>query len=179
LINSLNTSFSDNNGQSWRSSDRNQQGDQQYPRRQGTNTFHRGRGSGSQSGSQEQLSYRGRGGSQRGSQDYQQSARQQYQSYPITQSTLRKFAGENVEPSDIVKKFTEEETGLKQFLKENSNKLDYCDSIELVLLVLGGFCQKNGVTEFGHGFIRIVKVCVNLDILIWDEQFFIQSSFFH
>jgi len=125
-------------GQSRRSDvDGNQQGaDQQNPRRQGTNNFHRGRGG-------------------------SQSTRQPYQFFPITQNTLKKFAEENAEPSDIVKKFTEEDTGLKQFLKENSNKQDYCDSIELVLLVLGGFCQKNGVTEFGHGFIRIVKVFIH------------------
>ena len=78
-----------------------------------------------------------------------------YQRYPITCTTLKKFSEETADPSDIVKKFTEEETGLKDFLKENLNNFDY---IELVLLVIGGFCSKNGVTEFGNGFIKIVQV---------------------
>jgi len=80
-----------------------------------------------------------------------------HQHFPITPNQLKRFAGENVDLSDIVKKFTEEDTGLKKFLEENLTNMD---CIELVLLAVGNFCNKNGVAEFRNGFIRIVKVFI-------------------
>ena len=80
-----------------------------------------------------------------------------HQHFPITPNQLKRFAGENADLSDIVKKFTEEDTGLKKFLEENLTNMD---CIELVLLAVGNFCNKNGVAEFRNGFIRIVKVFI-------------------
>ena len=80
-----------------------------------------------------------------------------HQHFPITPNQLKRFTGENVDLSDIVKKFTEEDTGLKKFLEENLTNIN---CIELVLLAVGNFCNKNGVAEFRNGFIRIVKVFI-------------------
>ena len=95
-----------------------------------------------------------------------------HHSIPITYSTLKKLSQETAEPCDIVKKFTEDGTGLSDFLKEN---LTNFDCIELVMVVIGGFCSKNGVAEFANGFIKIVKVYLFLLLYCFNNP----SDIFH
>jgi hypothetical protein len=62
---------------------------------------------------------------------------------------------ENAQPEIIAKKFAETDTGLKQFLENNSANWD---AVELVLVVIGHFCEKKGVVLFHNTFIKIVQM---------------------
>ena len=85
-------------------------------------------------------------------------------SFPI----VLKMMEEDTQPLIVVQRFTDENTGLKQFLEKNSSN---SDAIELILAVLGQFCKKHGVTLFHNPFIKIVqllgeKTFLNLNSLI-------------
>jgi hypothetical protein len=75
--------------------------------------------------------------------------------YPLRFSDVLKWIVEDAEPETIAHKFTETNTGLKQFLEHNSASWE---AIELVLVVIGNFCEKNGTVLFQHAFIKIVHI---------------------
>lgn len=95
--------------------------------------------------------------------------KQPYKHYPLTFFTLQKMMAEDAEPHIIAQKFAEENTGLHQFLETNSANWE---AIEVVMSVIGIFCQKKGVAKFHNAFIRIVQmlagnsVFTNLDSTI-------------
>ena len=78
-----------------------------------------------------------------------------YQPYPLNFTTLKKLKEDSTENSEIVKKLLEEECGLKKLLQENSDKSDI---IELVLVVIGKFCKKNGAASFSTAFPKIMQI---------------------
>ena len=82
-----------------------------------------------------------------------QAPRRQYNalSFPI----MIKMIEEDTQPQIVVQKFTDENTGLKHFLENNSSNWE---AIELILAVLGQFCEKRGVALFHNAFIRIVQL---------------------
>ncbi len=76
---------------------------------------------------------------------------------------------EDTQPHTVATKFTDENTGLRQFLEKNSANWE---AIELIITVIGNFCKKNGVTQYHNAFIKIVQMLAekqifsNLDTII-------------
>ncbi len=62
---------------------------------------------------------------------------------------------DSTDPSEIVRKFTEDDYGLDQLLRDNPSNLEFT---ELVLVALGKFCKKNGNASFPSAFIKIVQI---------------------
>lgn len=68
---------------------------------------------------------------------------------------MQKWIVEETQPETIARKFTETNTGLKQFLEMNSANWE---AIEVVLVVIGNFCEKKGVMLFHNAFIKFVQI---------------------
>lgn len=66
-----------------------------------------------------------------------------------------KLANGQTEPSDIIRCLGDPENDLATNLKDNSNNFDY---LEAIVTMIGGFCAKNGPTQFPEGFISVVKI---------------------
>ncbi|EFX65333.1 hypothetical protein DAPPUDRAFT_117365 [Daphnia pulex] len=77
--------------------------------------------------------------------------------YALNFSGVQKLIEEDAQPEIIARKFAEKDTGLKQFLENNSANWD---AVELVLVVIGHFCEKKGVVLFNsyNTFIKIVQI---------------------
>ena len=71
---------------------------------------------------------------------------------------LGRLAEEKTEPAEINRYLGNAEGGLSSSLEDHQNDFEY---LELVLLALGGFCQKNGATQFTEGFVSVVHVLQN------------------
>lgn len=78
-----------------------------------------------------------------------------YQTHPLEFGNVKKMAETSVDLAVIVRKLTEEEHGLKKLLRDNHGNWDL---IELVLVVLGSFCERNGPASFPQGFIQMVNI---------------------
>ena len=59
------------------------------------------------------------------------------------------------QPEVIARKFTEEGTGLKQLLDTHSSNWEL---VELILVVIGNFCENKGVALFHNAFVKIVQI---------------------
>jgi hypothetical protein len=68
---------------------------------------------------------------------------------------LKKLTEENTEPSELVKKFTDEECGLQKLLRDNPTNWEF---VELILVALGGFCQRGGNSQFSSAFSKIIII---------------------
>ncbi len=134
-------------------------GNQTNPREQQSS---RGRGahSGNQDrNNQQQNSGKGQNQNSSSSRDHHKSnengQRRQFKKYPLNFTTLKKLAEENTEPSELVKKFTDEECGLQTLLRDNSTNWEF---VELILVALGGFCQQGGNSQFSSTFSKIITI---------------------
>ena len=74
----------------------------------------------------------------------------------MTFHDLLRLAEETTPTTEIVRRFGNAEAGLQQLLNGNPNN----DVLELVLVILGEFCQqpKNGVAQFRDTFIELVQI---------------------
>lgn len=88
----------------------------------------------------------------------QQQPGRGYQNFPLNFTTLKKLAEETIEISEIVQKLTKEDFGLKRLLKENASNNDI---IELVLVVIGGFCSRNGAASFNNAFLKMMQILLD------------------
>ena len=77
---------------------------------------------------------------------------------------LSKLTSDKIEPSEIIRCLGNPENDLASFLKENSRNVEY---LELIIVALGEFCKKNGVSQFTESFVSIVK-------LLGEEKIFAQ-----
>lgn len=78
-----------------------------------------------------------------------------FREYPVLNFTiLTKLADPTAEAFEIARKLTEK-NALADFLESHKMNLDY---LELVVIALGQFCEKNGPTLFYSSFIKIVSV---------------------
>jgi hypothetical protein len=68
---------------------------------------------------------------------------------------LVKLASENVEPSVVIRCLGDPENDFAQHLKENLGNFDY---LEHVIVALGGFCKKNGTSQFSESFVSVVRI---------------------
>lgn len=75
--------------------------------------------------------------------------------YALNFSGVQKLIEGDAQPEIIARKFAETDTGLKQFLENNSANWD---AVELVLVAIGHFCEKKGVVLFHNTFIKIVQM---------------------
>ncbi|KAI9551691.1 hypothetical protein GHT06_022027 [Daphnia sinensis] len=82
-------------------------------------------------------------------------SKQPYKHYPLSFSGVQKMMAEDTEPHAIAQKFTDESAGLRQFLENNATNWE---ATELVISVIGNFCQKKGVVQFHNAFIKIVQI---------------------
>ena len=82
-------------------------------------------------------------------------ARPPFQHHPLNFGTLKRLAEDSTETSEIVKRFTEEDYGLKKLLQQEKTKNDI---LELVLVVIGKFCKKNGVSSFSNAFTKMMYI---------------------
>jgi hypothetical protein len=64
-----------------------------------------------------------------------------------------RLTSEDVEPSEVIRCL--EDDDLAQHLKENLGNVEY---LELLIVALGGFCKKNGTSQFRESFVSIVKI---------------------
>jgi hypothetical protein len=71
-----------------------------------------------------------------------------------------RLASENVEPSEVIRCL--EDDDLAQHLKENLGNVEY---LELLIVALGGFCKKNGTSQFRESFVSIVKILAAQNVL--------------
>ena len=76
-------------------------------------------------------------------------------------TSLKKLIAETVEPSEIIRKLMDGEGGLKKLLKDHPNQWDL---IELVLIALGNFCEKDGVESFSSDFIAVVHILAQHEV---------------
>jgi hypothetical protein len=85
----------------------------------------------------------------------------QHQSQPRQSNYIRqldfqylvRLTSEDVEPSEVIRCL--EDDDLAQHLKENLGNVEY---LELLIVALGGFCKKNGTSQFRESFVSIVKI---------------------
>jgi hypothetical protein len=85
--------------------------------------------------------------------------RQPFKHYPLNFYRVMKMMEENTEPHVVVQKFSEETTGLEEFLK--SKVSTNWEVTELILAVLGTFCLNKGVMLFHNAFIKFVQILAN------------------
>ena len=88
------------------------------------------------------------------------SLEKRHQGRPLNFGDLLHLAKETTEPSEIIRRLSSEEYGLKQLLASNPK----WDVQELVLVVVGGFCQKQGVSQFQTGFIKVAQILAEAGI---------------
>ena len=81
--------------------------------------------------------------------------------FPLNFTSLKRLIEETVEPSTIIRKLTDTEAGLEKLLTDHPNKWDL---IELVLIVVGDFCAKNGVASFNNDFITVVQILAEHEV---------------
>lgn len=81
--------------------------------------------------------------------------RQQTNHRKLNFEILVKLANENVEPSEIIRCFLNPDNDLPSFVKENLGNAEY---LELILVALGQFCEKNGTAQFTESFVSVVKI---------------------
>lgn len=81
--------------------------------------------------------------------------------YPLDFHSLKKMLDEDTEPQNVIQRFTDEETGLKQCLKGNAANWEI---LELVLAVTGRFCEKGGVALFHNAFLNIIKTLTEVQV---------------
>ena len=68
---------------------------------------------------------------------------------------LVKLASDKIEPSEIIRCLGNPENDLASFLEENWRNVEY---LELIIVALGEFCKKDGVSQFTESFVNIVKM---------------------
>lgn len=80
-----------------------------------------------------------------------------YQEPPnvLNTNTLTQLTTEAAEPSVIIRKLTDGENGLKKLLEDDPSSWEL---MELALVAMGRFCEKNGVTSFNSGFMIAVRI---------------------
>lgn len=81
--------------------------------------------------------------------------------FPLNFHSLKKMLDDDTEPQNVAQKFSEANTGLKNCLKDNTANWEI---IELVLAVIGRFCQKGGVAQFHSAFTNIVKTLSEMQV---------------
>ncbi len=81
--------------------------------------------------------------------------RQQTNHQKLNFEILVKLANDNVEPSEIIRCFLNPENDLPSFVMENLGNAEY---LELILVALGRFCEKNGTAQFTESFVSVVKI---------------------
>ncbi|XP_057379336.1 NFX1-type zinc finger-containing protein 1-like [Daphnia carinata] len=87
--------------------------------------------------------------------------KQPFKHHPLSFSVVLKMMVEDTEPHIIAQKFDNETAGLRQFLDSNAANWEV---IELVISVIGNFCQKKGVAKFHNAFIKIVQILANKEV---------------
>jgi hypothetical protein len=68
---------------------------------------------------------------------------------------LVRLAGDNVEPSEVIRCLGDPENDLGKQLEENLVNVEY---LELIIVALGLFCKKNGTSQFSESFVAVVKI---------------------
>ncbi|KAI9558322.1 hypothetical protein GHT06_015075 [Daphnia sinensis] len=68
---------------------------------------------------------------------------------------IMKLASDNAEPSEVIRCLGDPENDLGLQLQENLNNVEY---LELIIVALGGFCKKNGASQFTDSFVTVVKI---------------------
>ena len=80
---------------------------------------------------------------------------------PLKFVDLLQLSQETTEPSDIVHRLGNVNCGLESLLQGN---LSNWDVQELVLIIMGAFCKKQGATQFQTGFIDLVKILADKSV---------------
>ena len=84
-----------------------------------------------------------------------QNRKQQINHRTFNLEVLVKLASDKIEPSEIIRYLGDPKNDLASFLKENWRNAEH---LELIIVAMGEFCKKNGVSQFTESFVNIVKM---------------------
>lgn len=81
--------------------------------------------------------------------------------YPLGFDDLLVLCQDGTQPSEVVRKLGDAEHGLSALLDSAHGRPEY---LELVLVILGRFCEKNGQVQFTEGFVGMIQTLAEKNV---------------